>query len=44
MWVKVGSEVCPCDGMSHGRDLWNIAVEFLIRKIDGYLLGDSLGA
>ena len=24
--VKVGTEVGPCDGMSEGRDFWNVVV------------------
>ena len=42
--VEVGTEVGPCDGMSHGRDLWNIVVGSWTRKMDGYLLVESLGA
>ena len=44
LWVEVGTEVGPCDGMSDERDLWNIAVGSWTRKMDGSALVESLGA
>ena len=43
MLVKVGTEACPCDGISDGGNLCNIAVGFCTINMDGYPLGESLG-
>ena len=31
LWLKFGTEVGPCDGMSNERDLWNIVVWYWIK-------------
>ena len=44
MWVEVGNEVGPCDGISDRGYLWNIAVGSWKKIMDGSTLGESLSA
>ena len=44
LWVKVGTEVGPCNGRAYGRDFWNISVGSWTRKMDVSALGESLDA
>ena len=43
LWMKVGTEVCPCGGNSDGGDLGNIVVGSWTKKVCEYPLVESLG-